>query len=126
MAFNLFVMLDAMTESQLPAVLDIMKGLGESRRIADARWYLRSVVSSAELAERLLPALAVTDSLLIIDCTHNRVAMINIDEALSDFLSRHWHSEPAAPCTRTVVLEDYDTADLPVADHGCSVRAEPN
>ena len=108
MAFNLFVMLDGMTESQLPAVVEIMKGLGEPRRIAGEKWYLRSAVSCAELAERITPALASTDSLLIIDCTHNEVAMINVDENLTEFLSAHWHSEPAPPCTRTVVLSESD------------------
>lgn len=100
MSNNLFVSFqlgDSRRSSAL--ILAAVEELGHSLSLCRSLWYVRSNLSAAEAAVRVREVLHEGDRLLVVDATHDEIAMMNIEERASAIVDVQWHREIPTPAS---------------------------
>lgn len=101
MSNNLFVsfqLSDSRRSSAL--ILAAVEELGHSMSLCRSLWYVRSNLSASEAAVRVREVLHQGDRLIVVDATHNEIAMLNIEERASAIVDVQWHRQIGAPSPR--------------------------
>jgi hypothetical protein len=98
MGNNLFIALDVgHGYRQGSLVLAGIEELGEAVRISYATWYVRSALSATEAATRLRDVMGDSDLLVVVNCSCNEVAMLDVGERASSFIEKRWYREALTP-----------------------------
>jgi hypothetical protein len=98
MANNLFITFDVRHGyRQGSLILGGIEELGEAVRISYSTWYVRSVLSATEAATRLRDVMDDSDLLVVVNCSNNEIAMLDVGERASRFIEKRWYRDTLKP-----------------------------
>ncbi|WP_314419012.1 hypothetical protein [Pseudescherichia vulneris] len=91
MANNLFITYDLIKTKDYAAVHAAIKTLGNWAKVTESNWYVNSMYSVEEAANKVRAAMDSDDKLIVVDAKNNSACWFNLAPAAENQIQNEWN-----------------------------------
>lgn len=90
---NLFISYDLKNPGQnYEKVADAIKQTGQWAKVQYSLWYVKSAMTTEQVAEHVWQHMDANDSLIIINSSNNDAYWFNLDPKVASFIQQQWRA----------------------------------